>query len=128
MIEIIMILLPLLISVESNGNPNAVGDSGQAIGILQIHPIMVKDVNRILGKEKYTLKDRYSPKKSKEMAVIYFQHYSPIALNSDKLSTVDKVVVLARQWNAGPVGHLKFSSAHHGEKIRLAFERSIRKK
>ena len=33
--------------VESNGNPNAINESENAIGALQIRPIMIADYNRI---------------------------------------------------------------------------------
>lgn len=68
-------LLDAIIQVESGGNPNAVGDSGKAVGIMQIWPIMVKDCNRILGIEKYTLEDRLSPERSIEMFNIWRNHY-----------------------------------------------------
>ena len=48
---------------ESRGDSNAIGDNGKAVGVLQIHPIMVREANRILamnGKENsYTYDDRY---------------------------------------------------------------------
>lgn len=88
-------LLPALEQVESRGNPRAVGDYvkgvPQAVGILQIWPVMVQDVNRISGKA-YTLNDRYSPAKSREMARIYFRHYG-------KKWTVEQA---SRHWNSGP--------------------------
>ena len=39
-----------VIYVESRGNDSAVGDNGSAVGCLQIHPIMVREVNRLLAK------------------------------------------------------------------------------
>ncbi len=59
-------LIPALIEVESGGQSEAVGDGGNAIGVLQIWPIMVQDVNRITGK-RYTLADRKCPVKAVEM-------------------------------------------------------------
>jgi hypothetical protein len=87
---LIAILLPILAAVESNHNPNAIGDNGAAAGILQIHAIMVKDVNRISGKA-YTLQDRRSKAKSYEMATIYLKHYGK-----------PNAEYLCRLWNAGP--------------------------
>ncbi|NMB95737.1 MAG: lytic transglycosylase domain-containing protein, partial [Clostridiaceae bacterium] len=40
---------------ESKGNPNPKYSDGESEGILQITPIYVKEANRILGKNKYTL-------------------------------------------------------------------------
>ena len=42
-------LIDALVAVESRGNAAAVGDSGKALGILQIHATMVADANRIAG-------------------------------------------------------------------------------
>ena len=87
---LIALILPILASVESNHNPNAIGDNSRAIGILQIWPIMVKDVNRISGKA-YTLQDRRSKAKSYEMATIYLKHYGK-----------PNAEYLCRLWAGGP--------------------------
>lgn len=84
-------LIPALIQVESGGEYRAVGDRGKAVGVLQIWPVMVQDVNRIAG-TRYTLADRLNPSKSVEMARIYFRHYG-------KSWTVEQA---ARHWNSGP--------------------------
>ena len=60
---------------ESLCDPDAVGDNGKAIGAYQIHPIYVKDVNRILGRQEYTPQDRWSQALSKEMVLVYLKHY-----------------------------------------------------
>ena len=53
-------VMDAIIQVESEGNPNAV--SGNSVGALQITPILVKDCNEILKKQKstkrYTMADR----------------------------------------------------------------------
>ena len=64
-------LVEAIIQVESRGDSTAVGDRGWAVGVLQIWPIMVREVNRILEKDgsdvRYGYTDRYSVKKSIEM-------------------------------------------------------------
>lgn len=91
--------LQAMIQVESGDkdstayNPN----EPQAVGKLQIWPIMVREVNRILGYEKYTLNDRLDNKKSIEMFWVYQNHYNP-EHNLDKM---------ARIWCGGPTGHKK---------------------
>ena len=58
---------------ESRGDENAVGDGGKAVGVLQIHPIMVREANRILALEDaskanyFSYGDRYSRDKSIEI-------------------------------------------------------------
>lgn len=58
---------------ESKGDENCIGDNGKAVGVLQIHPIMVREANRILAMKDeskanyYKYDDRYSREKSIEM-------------------------------------------------------------
>ena len=79
--------------VESNGDASAV--NGDAVGLLQIRPVLVKDVNRILKKRKsnkrYSLKDRYNARKSREMFEIYQSYYNPNG-------SVERAI---RLWNGG---------------------------
>lgn len=70
------IFLAALIQVESEGKADAVGKTND-VGILQITPIYVKDVNRILGEERYTLAERTDTEKSLEMFEILQSHYNP---------------------------------------------------
>ena len=44
--------------VESNDNPKAVNHRENAVGLLQIRPIMVRQANQIVGEELYELSDR----------------------------------------------------------------------
>ena len=44
--------------VESNDNPKAVNHRENAVGLLQIRPIMVKQANQIVGEDLYELSDR----------------------------------------------------------------------
>lgn len=72
-------LMDAIIQVESEGNPKAV--KGDQVGCMQIRPILVRDCNRILklqGSDKrFSLKDRYSVVKSKEMFMLYQSYYNP---------------------------------------------------
>jgi hypothetical protein len=69
-------LLEALIHVESEGNRFAVGASND-VGILQITPIYVREVNRILKEERYDLSDRTNIYKSLEMFEVYQEHHNP---------------------------------------------------
>ena len=81
--------------VESNGNPRAVGGGG-SVGLLQITPVLVRDCNNILAKQKstkrYSLSDRLSAQKSKEMFVLIQEYYNPE-------HNIEKAI---RMWNGGP--------------------------
>ena len=94
-------LVNALIMVESRGNDSAVGDThlgAPSIGVLQIRPIMVREVNRILKlkgtKHKYKLSDRWDKDKSVEMFLIWKEFHHN---DSDYES-------IARSWNGGPKG------------------------
>lgn len=65
-----------LIWVESKGDGKAVG-SNNDVGVLQITPIVVEDVNRIIKYDAYNLEDRLDSLKSVEMFNIIQDHYNP---------------------------------------------------
>lgn len=65
-----------IVKTESEFNPLAVGKS-EDWGIFQITPIYVKEVNRILGEEKYSHEDAFNPEKSMEMFTIMQNHHNP---------------------------------------------------
>ena len=91
------------IHVESRGNDSAIGDrhlvGNEAVGALQIRPIMVREVNRILKIQKsdkrFTLKDRFEREKSIEMFYIWKNYH-----HKDS-----EPEVIARNWNGGPKGY-----------------------
>lgn len=62
---------------ESKANPNPKYSDGKSEGILQLTPIYVKEANRILGKNKYTLHDRRNPLKSHEMFLVVQNYHNP---------------------------------------------------
>ena len=82
-----------IIQVESEGNPNVV--SKDCVGILQIRPILVADCNEYLkmkgSKKRFTLADRKSAEKSKEMFILYQKRYNPT-------NNTEKAI---RLWNGG---------------------------
>lgn len=99
--------------VESGGDPCAIGDGGQAVGILQIHPIMVADVNRIIGERRYTLADRRDVRKSVEMFVLYVLHYWPDGGPEQ----------WARGWNGGPDGPEQSETKGYWRKVAIEIAR-----
>jgi|14BtaG_2_1085337.scaffolds.fasta_scaffold03919_7 hypothetical protein len=109
-------LIEALIQVESEGIEYIHGDiglkEGPSVGVLQIRPIMVREVNRILRikkiNKKFKLKDRYSRKKSIEMFNIWRMFYHPDG-NFEKIS---------RTWNGGPKGYLKKSTVGYWMEVQ----------
>jgi hypothetical protein len=78
-----------------------------AVGCLQIRPIMVREVNRLLGKDRFKLKDRWSKQKSIQMFNILRSHLKGA---SDEQ--------IARVWNGGYNGHNKQGTLKYWQKVR----------
>lgn len=105
-------LIEAMVWVESEGNPTAYAKRENAAGVLQIRPIMVNEVNRILNKNKddrfYTLDDRWDRDKSIEMFYVFVDYYH-------KESSYEKI---ARCWNGGPTGLQKKQTKRYWKKVR----------
>lgn len=86
-------IMEAIIQVESEGDPKAV--SGKYCGAMQISPILVEECNNILKErnstKRYTLKDRFSIEKSKEMFLLIQSYFNPT-------NNVEKAI---RAWNGG---------------------------
>ena len=86
-------VMEAIIQVESEGNPKA--KSGSSVGVMQITPILVAECNDILKKKKskkrYSLADRFSIAKSKEMFLLIQSVHNP-------LNSIEHAI---RAWNGG---------------------------
>ena len=98
-------IITTIIKIESRGNINAFNKKEDACGILQIRPVMVREVNRISGKS-YKLNDRWCWEKSIEMFIIFQNKYNP-EWNEEKA---------ARIWNGGQRGMRKKSTDKYYKK------------
>ena len=98
-------VMDAIIKVESEGNPRAV--SGNSVGVMQITPVLVKECNDILKKQKsnkrYTLDDRYSVEKSKEMFLLIQKYFNPE-------NNVEKAI---RSWNGGMKYSVKATNKYY---------------
>lgn len=118
--SVIAVLLSALIAVESGGRADAVGCSGESIGILQIHPGCVHDINRVTGRA-YTLRDRWNAAKSREMCTAYLSHYGRLyERRTRKRATAE---VLARIWNGGPRGYNDEKTRRYWAKVQAELQR-----
>ena len=70
-------LLMAVMAVESNFDSMAYNAKENAAGCLQIRPIMVREINRLVGKDSFTLSDRWSKVKSIQMFSICLLYTSP---------------------------------------------------
>ena len=89
------LLLSALIQIESNGNDLAKGRHGE-LGALQIKPILVRDVNRLMGTH-YTHAQVTNRATATFIANAYFRHYGRNLSDES----------LARLWQGGPRGPKK---------------------
>ena len=85
----------LYLRLLSEGDAKAVDKSGKSCGCMQITPILVKECNRILdlrkSKKRYSMEDRFSVSKSKEMFLLFQSFYNP----------KNDVELAIRSWNGG---------------------------
>ena len=103
-------LMDALTHVESRGDSRAV--SGKSCGAMQITPILVQQCNIILkergDKRRYTLNDRFSVKKSREMFVLIQSYYNPT-------NNVEKAI---RIWNGGPRYKVRSTQGYYKRVMR----------
>lgn len=100
-------LIETLVKVESSGNATAVGDSGKAFGILQIHKVTVDEANRISGTS-FTHRDMFDPANSRKVAEIVLGHYDRhIQKTTGKTATAKQLAFI---WNGGGSAWKRVSS------------------
>ena len=98
-------VMQAIIQVESEGNANA--QCGNSCGAMQITPILVAECNDILrkrkSKKKFTLRDRFSIEKSKEMFLLIQSYFNP-------LNDIEKAI---RSWNGGMKYSVKLTQRYY---------------
>lgn len=109
-------LLIAMMWVESRFDSTAYAKNESAVGVLQIRPIMVREVNRVLKKmdkpQRYTLEDRWSLTKSVEMFnVIRDYHHKDSSYET-----------IARCWNGGRRGDRKKSTEVYWQRVQLSIQ------
>lgn len=99
------LLLSALIQIESHGDDLARGKHGE-LGALQIKPILVRDVNRIMG-------THYAHAQVTNRATATFITQSYLAHYGRNLSDES----LARLWQGGPKALKRSSSRAYGRRV-----------
>jgi len=108
-------LIAAIIQVESGGDTLAYNSKEDAVGCLQIRPIMVREVNRLLGKDSFTLKDRWSKAKSIQMFNVLRSHLKGA---SDEQ--------IARTWNGGYNGKNIPQTMQYWNKVKKYTQSNIK--
>ena len=108
-------LIEAIMQVESGGDTLAYNCKEDAVGCLQIRPIMVREVNRLLGKDSFTLSDRWSKVKSIQMFNILRSHLKGA---SDEQ--------IARVWNGGYNGKNNPKTLQYWKKVKQYTQKNIK--
>jgi len=108
-------LIAAIIQVESGGDTLAYNSKEDAVGCLQIRPIMVREVNRLLGKDSFTLYDRWSKAKSIQMFKVLRSHLKGA---SDEQ--------IARTWNGGYNGKNIPQTLQYWNKVKKYTQSNIK--
>ena len=100
-----MKLIAILIAIESGGDPAALNMKENVAGVLQIRPIMVKEVNRISklngSKDIFTLGERFSRGLSVQMCNIFLDHQEKRYIKKHGRKPSD--LELALSWQSGGI-------------------------
>ena len=115
-------LLDAICQVESNCNPNTVGDNGNAIGAYQIWYDYWYDAVTWSDNDDLELSDGYESCYDKDYAekvvLTYWQRYT----TSKRLGRTPTDEDRARQHNGGPNGHKKESTIKYWTKVKKALQ------
>lgn len=119
--------LAALIAVESGGNDAAIGDNGQAVGCLQIHPGVVIDANAQYREETFAQWDQFTllSRRDRRTAIEICQLYLARYATKDRLGREPSLEDMARIWNGGPDGYKKTATAPYWVKVRTAMEDGV---
>lgn len=91
------LLIAALAQVESGNNAHAVGKHGE-LGLLQITPAVIEDVNRFQRTIHFTLEDRLNPDRSWQVCRLYLERY----VGAEVLESPDGAQRGALVWHRGP--------------------------
>lgn len=112
-------VMDAIIQIESRGIETA--RNGQYVGVLQIAPVLVRECNDILksrgDSRRFTLNDRLSREKSKEMFVTVMSKYNPE-------NNIDKA---CRIWKMG-IGYTIKGSQKFVNRVRSVMKQQAQQK
>lgn len=116
--EIILALLTILPMVENSSTDNL---KENAIGVYQIRPIFVRDVNRISG-ENFTHDDARNKRKAAQMTFLYLTYYGN--KYKERHGKPLTARTLGMMVNGGPFGYLNKSAAamEYGQRCQNLYD------
>ena len=114
----IMTLILALISVESGGNDNAIGDNGKAFGCLQLHKAYVQDAAEYAGKD-WVHEDAFDRITAMKITMAYMARYA----TEERLGRPVTAQDIARIHNGGLNGYKKQATEKYWVKVKAELER-----
>jgi len=108
-------LILALITIESNGNNDAIGDNGAAFGCLQMHAAYVQDAAEYAGKD-WVHEDAFD----RDTAIQIFAAYMARYATEDRLGRPPTAEDIARIHNGGPNGYKTFATDRYWQRARTA--------
>ena len=88
--------------IETRNQPHLVGDGGKAYGVIQIHSIAVKEINRIYGTD-FKHKDMFDVETSEKFFKLYMD--ACIKYYRRREGKEPSESDLVRMWNGGYMGY-----------------------
>ena len=119
--ELLLAMMSILVLAEDSSKDNV---KENAIGIYQIRPIFVEDVNRINvlmgGEILYKHEDARNARIAQQMIFVYLTYYG----RQYKLDTGKEpdAFVLGRIYNGGPKGYQKDATLDYGYRCENLYE------
>jgi hypothetical protein len=105
-------LIMAIATVESGGNPKAVGARGE-LGLLQISAGVVEDCNRLQSVVHFEHADALIAERAVAMFRIYVGHYA----TKERFGMDVTPFLIARLWNGGARGWNHFSTLTYGMRV-----------
>jgi hypothetical protein len=108
------ILLESIIVVECGRDSTKINYLEDAVGILQIRPVMVREANRIVGFDKYSLQDRTNTRKSIQLWYDVQDYWNPEY----------EFVKACKLWNAGDTASLSLDALQYTIKVITQYDKA----
>lgn len=111
--------------VETNNNPKAVGDNGKAYGIVQIHWVCIRDVNKTFNTE-FVHKDAFVEDYAREIFNLYIHKGVKLFREKHNRDPTEQEVV--RMWNGGIYKGYSYRATFDYYQRYLYFKEKFRRK
>lgn len=109
-------LIEAMAWVETRHDPSEHNLEENAIGYLQIRPIMIREVNRLLEIEGSSTRYVHEHAWDKDCSIEIFENWV-------RLNNYEDPEIIARNWNGGYKGIYKMSTKEYWRKVKRYYEK-----